>query len=1026
MKLISVTIRNYRAHRELTVNFDSQRTLIGGPNESGKSTLVEAVHHALFLRARTTTTAIQHLRSDYHGGDPSVDLVFEAAAQRYSLSKTFTGKQNAPVRLACEGGDSLQGDEAEQKIHEICKLEAVAGRGIEERVRMQWAHLWVWQGSAGDNPFAAEGPGRNSIAPVDHLRDRLGAGAVLQSQRDTAVASKIKVEVDSRYKQKQTPKADSPLGKAVAELAAASNEYAAAEASLQAFDTAIRTIESAKETIAECGRELATIQQELAAVRVRRTESATLHRQLTEQSVAAKEATKAHDEFVAADIDIRRLEQEIAQLEATLAPARGARERAIAAADLAGTRLQDAGRTLRELGGTQAAVNARRDWLALCVRLEQAKVEYAGRRERCQRIRSAREDTLALQRQLGELPAVTDETLAALGVLEREHADAQASLRAIATRVELVAAESEVTLAGVPIVPAHPATITDDAELRVGDMATIRIRPGGGQGVAEAKLASDAAAASLTVSLASLGVADIAEARRVYAKRQSLAAELHSKTATIEGLGGSDTERKLEELEAMVAQFAAEAIRRTPEGETLPSSLAEADARHQEAEAEARLQSERAALANVELEAASAAQRAADTAKQRAADVLREAEGSLQVKQHSLDALRERHGEDRAGRIVKLASHRATAERVVATTQAAYDATHPGDIDSDEARLERAAEGSRTRRTGAITQKASAEGTLRFDGASDPRERRSKAVVRKRLAEARHAREDREGKAYQLLATLFENQQRAVEDQFVQPLAEGVTKYLVRLFGPGARATLNYKDGIFQDLALVRSDRGNVRQAFSQLSGGTREQVAAATRLAMAEILAEKHDGCLPIVFDDGFTNADPDRIRALQGVLDDAANRGLQVIVLSCTPNEYSTLGATRIDLQPLVFAGVAVGHASPSVQTAAEYQDEDDDTTHQAVRDIGPGMPSMNAAISSKPTMAGPVTDDQRTAFLAAVASKFGSAGNGALRTALGWDEATYDAVKKDLLAANRIAPGRGRGGSVRLRDNAMTSEP
>jgi hypothetical protein len=30
-------------------------------------------------------------------------------------------------------------------------------------------------------------------------------------------------------------------------------------------------------------------------------------------------------------------------------------------------------------------------------------------------------------------------------------------------------------------------------------------------------------------------------------------------------------------------------------------------------------------------------------------------------------------------------------------------------------------------------------------------------------------------------------------------------------------------------------------------------------------------------------------------------------VIVLSCTPNEYSTLGATRIDLQPLAFASAA-----------------------------------------------------------------------------------------------------------------------
>jgi uncharacterized protein YhaN len=85
---------------------------------------------------------------------------------------------------------------------------------------------------------------------------------------------------------------------------------------------------------------------------------------------------------------------------------------------------------------------------------------------------------------------------------------------------------------------------------------------------------------------------------------------------------------------------------------------------------------------------------------------------------------------------------------------------------------------------------------------------------------------------------------------------------------------------------------------FSQLSGGTKEQVAAAFRLAMAEILAEGHDGSLPIVFDDAFTNADDDRQHRLQRLLDLAADRGLQVIVFSCTPQDYAGLGACHISL--------------------------------------------------------------------------------------------------------------------------------
>ena len=44
-------------------------------------------------------------------------------------------------------------------------------------------------------------------------------------------------------------------------------------------------------------------------------------------------------------------------------------------------------------------------------------------------------------------------------------------------------------------------------------------------------------------------------------------------------------------------------------------------------------------------------------------------------------------------------------------------------------------------------------------------------------------------------------------------------------------------------------------------------------------------------------------------------------------------------------------------------------------------------------------------------------GSAGNGRLREALGWDEARYGAVKEDLVAEGALTPGRGRGGSVAL---------
>jgi type I restriction enzyme M protein len=62
----------------------------------------------------------------------------------------------------------------------------------------------------------------------------------------------------------------------------------------------------------------------------------------------------------------------------------------------------------------------------------------------------------------------------------------------------------------------------------------------------------------------------------------------------------------------------------------------------------------------------------------------------------------------------------------------------------------------------------------------------------------------------------------------------------------------------------------------------------------------------------------------------------------------------------------------------------------------------------------MAGKIQKDR---YLAALTGLGGSAGNGRLREALGWQDDVYDAVKKALIDDGAIVPGRGRGGSVAI---------
>ena len=74
---------------------------------------------------------------------------------------------------------------------------------------------------------------------------------------------------------------------------------------------------------------------------------------------------------------------------------------------------------------------------------------------------------------------------------------------------------------------------------------------------------------------------------------------------------------------------------------------------------------------------------------------------------------------------------------------------------------------------------------------------------------------------------------------------------------------------------------------FDVLSTGAREQFAAALRVTMAEVLAEAYDGSLPVLFDDAFANSDPERQAGVYRMLQKASEQGLQVILLTCDPEQ-------------------------------------------------------------------------------------------------------------------------------------------
>jgi uncharacterized protein YhaN len=278
---------------------------------------------------------------------------------------------------------------------------------------------------------------------------------------------------------------------------------------------------------------------------------------------------------------------------------------------------------------------------------------------------------------------------------------------------------------------------------------------------------------------------------------------------------------------------------------------------------------------------------------------------SLQANRAHLQALRtkavvleERHGTDREPRIKTFEEAKNRAASQLAASRARLSKLKPEDLELNRTRLDRSIENATREKQDATTQRQLARAQLELEGTTDPREDLARAAAQQRLATTEQSRAAREGDAVKLLASLFAEKKRDVESQFVAPLTNRVAGYLERLYGEGTTVSVDYRDGHFSQLTLSRRGVGDATFEFGQLSAGAREQVSAAFRLAMAEILAEAYDGSLPVVLDDAFVNTDADRQRALQQMLDLAASRGLQMIVLACRPESYAGLGAKTVRL--------------------------------------------------------------------------------------------------------------------------------
>jgi uncharacterized protein YhaN len=431
----------------------------------------------------------------------------------------------------------------------------------------------------------------------------------------------------------------------------------------------------------------------------------------------------------------------------------------------------------------------------------------------------------------------------------------------------------------------------------------LEIAPGGGQALEDLERTLQSANEQLTERLAALNVASVEATEELLEQRTGLEQQLAALVAAAPAdLGQLEQqkdglEQRLVELDGELEDLA-DVRRALEQQQPVPQVLSELQALQQQISATSTHTSSAAATAERELEDARSAfqqfqqQRISETSQ---LEVVR---SEVADRQQRMDQLISQQGDRAAvdGKLESLTQDRQQAEAQLSQLQADRALLSSQDAELEKQRLQEKIDGLINHQERLLDQRGAAKQRCDSISSADPFAAIEQARLQLEIAEADHGQLVRLTQAHQLLQQLFQDAQADLSSRYSEPLARAIGDYLKPLLPDGQATRLSYDQN--KGLQGLQLKRGQEFYDFESLSGGMREQLAAALRLSMADVLKDAHDGCLPLVFDDAFTNSDPERVDLVKYMLGAAVERGLQVILLTCDPAAYGSFADEVVEL--------------------------------------------------------------------------------------------------------------------------------
>ena len=859
--------------------------LVVGPNELGKSTLLDALRAVLFERYSSGARPIRVLQNDRSGAAPVVELVFEVSGAEYTLTKRFV--KSAYARLKCPDGTLLEADAAENELRSLLGFAEAGKRGATSDTLGMWGVLWVLQGQSFGRPDLPDSALASLSAGLEAevgtvLGGRRGRELpqVIEQQRNELVTP---VQRQPRGAYKDTIDNVSELAKRLSEQQQQQLEMSETLEQLVATAARLTRLEDGsqdridQEELKEAQEQLGEVMRHDLQLEGARSELQNLQGQLEQAQRAQSERASRRAEL---KTDQEQLRQESGRLEELQEHER----ESLAALD----ELRQAATSAE--AAVEAAIQSEASWRRILDRITRsAELNDLLRQE--SEVEAAQERLAEAQRQAEQIK-ITDESLQHIRQATGKAEQANAQLSVAATRISfdipsdrLAGMEAD----GVPLTdPPTTVEAVEPVSITIPERGQIRIEPAVANRDQLLRTEREARA-ELHAALSEVGATTLADAQILRDQRRDLEVTASAARQELERLAPPGSapalQPRIDELrQALETLPAEEDAVQLPERDHVEAALYSAQTELQKARNEERIA------------------RGAVDERARAVSDLRVEVRTLQNTVDSQNELVERRDERLRSDAEsvpdqQLAEAYDTAAQAVTEQQQAVSSLEEERPASARMQLEARISRLQT----AIEKRESSRVELRIESAR-LRERievHDSAGIDEAIEHTQHEieqttrRRDRfegELKVLDLLAETLRVAESEARERYLAPVVNRVHPYLQMLFP-------NAEIGINEDLYITGMSRQEgYEESFDHLSMGTQEQIAVLVRLAFAEILIDQ-GAPAAVILDDALVFSDDQRMGLMFDILSHAAQR-VQILVFTCRAQLFEGLGAHQLQL--------------------------------------------------------------------------------------------------------------------------------